>query len=90
MAAKLTLNTEVKYLKGVGPARAEALDARAIHSVEDLLFYTPFRYEDRSRLTPIRDLMPGQTTTVLAEVIDAEGPGADRRPDADPQRHVHL
>lgn len=69
MAAKLTLQTEVKYLKGVGPARAEMLDARAIHTIEDLLFYTPFRYEDRSRLTPIRDLIPGQTTTVLAEVL---------------------
>jgi ATP-dependent DNA helicase RecG len=69
MAAKLTLNTEVMYLKGVGPARAEMLSARAIHSLEDLLFYTPFRYEDRTRLTPIRDLIPGQTTTVLAEVL---------------------
>src|SRR5579863_2684526 len=69
MTAKLSLGTEIKYLKGVGPARAEMLDARAIHTIEDLLFYTPFRYEDRSRLTPIRDLVPGQTTTVLAEVL---------------------
>ena len=70
MPAKLTLNSEVKYLKGVGPARAELLGARAIRTLEDLLHYTPFRYEDRTRLTPVRDLVPGQTTTVLVEVLN--------------------
>ena len=48
----LTLSSEVKYLKGVGPARSELLAARGIHTVEDLLYYTPFRYEDRTRITP--------------------------------------
>lgn len=65
----LTPSSEVKYLKGVGPARAEILAARGIHTVEDLLYYTPFRYEDRTRITHIRDLVPGQTTTILAEVL---------------------
>ena len=37
--------------------------------MEDLLYYTPFRYEDRTRLTRIRDLVPGQTTTVFAKVL---------------------
>ena len=49
--------------------RAEILAARGIRTVEDLLYYTPFRYEDRTRLTRIRDLVPGQTTTVLAKVL---------------------
>jgi ATP-dependent DNA helicase RecG len=65
----LTLASEVKYLKGVGPARAEILAARGIRTVEDLLYYTPFRYEDRTHITRIRDLVPGQTTTVLAQVL---------------------
>jgi ATP-dependent DNA helicase RecG len=65
----LTLASEVKYLKGVGPVRAELLAARGIRTVEDLLYYTPFRYEDRTRTTLIRDLLPGQTTTVFAEVL---------------------
>jgi ATP-dependent DNA helicase RecG len=65
----LTPASEVKYLKGVGPARAEILAARGIRTVEDLLYYTPFRYEDRTRITRIRDLVPGQTTTVFAEVL---------------------
>jgi ATP-dependent DNA helicase RecG len=67
--SNLTLSTEVKYLKGVGPARAEILASRGIRTVEDLLYYAPFRYEDRTRLTRIRDLVPGQTTTVLATIL---------------------
>jgi ATP-dependent DNA helicase RecG len=66
---KLTPASEIKYLKGVGPARAEMFASRGIHTVEDLLYYTPFRYEDRTRLTRIRDLVPGQTTTILAKVL---------------------
>lgn len=65
----LTLSTDIKYLKGVGPARAEILASRGIRTVEDLLYYAPFRYEDRTRLTRIRDLVPGQTTTVLVTVL---------------------
>jgi len=67
--SNLTPASEVKYLKGVGPARAELLAARGIHTVEDLLYYTPFRYEDRTHITRIRDLVPGQTTTILAQVL---------------------
>jgi ATP-dependent DNA helicase RecG len=66
---KLTPTSEVKYLKGVGPVRAEVFASRGIRTLEDLLYYTPFRYEDRTRLTRIRDLMPGQTTTVFARVL---------------------
>ena len=65
----LTLASEVKYLKGVGPARAEILAARGIRTVEDFLYYTPFRYEDRTHITRIRDLVPGQTATVFAQVL---------------------
>src|SRR5208282_2819387 len=67
--SNLTPATEVKYLKGVGPVRAELLATRGIRTVEDLLYYTPFRYEDRTRTTRIRDLVPGQTTTILAQVL---------------------
>ncbi len=68
-ARKLTLTSEVQYLKGVGPARSEVLASRGIRTIEDLLYYSPFRYEDRTRLTPIRNLVPGQSATVLAKVL---------------------
>ena len=63
------LETEVKFLKGVGPVRAEALAARGIVSVADLLDYMPFRYEDRKRVAPVRELVPGQTATILVNVL---------------------
>jgi len=65
---KPTLATEVKYLKGVGPQRAALLAGRGIVTLEDLLYYLPFRYEDRARFTSIREITPGGTYTVLAEV----------------------
>src|SRR5690242_629739 len=65
----LKLTSEVKYLKGVGPTRAELLEARGIHTVEDLLYYTPFRYEDRTALTAVGELVPGQTATILVKVL---------------------
>jgi len=66
---KLTLASEVQYLKGVGPVRAEILASRGIHTLEELIYYTPFRYEDRTRIVRIRDLLPGETTTILAKVL---------------------
>jgi ATP-dependent DNA helicase RecG len=67
--ASLTPSTEVQYLKGVGPARAELLASRGIVTLEDLLHYAPFRYEDRANLAAVRDLVPGQWATVLVEVL---------------------
>lgn len=61
--------SEVKFLKGVGPARAQVFAERGIATVKDLLYYTPFRYEDRTRITRVRDLVPGQITTVLVRVL---------------------
>ncbi len=66
----LSLGSEVKYLRGVGPQRAEALARRVILTVEDLLYYLPFRYEDRIRFTPLADLRPGNVYTLQAEVAD--------------------
>src|SRR5438128_11532979 len=56
-------------VKGVGPQRAELLAKRGIHTLEDLLGYLPFRYEDRIHFTNIRDLQPGGTYTVRARVM---------------------
>src|SRR5439155_22422943 len=56
-------------LKGLGPKRAADLEARALKTVEDLLFHLPFRYEDRSRFFPIASLAPGFKATVRARVV---------------------
>src|SRR5689334_3923937 len=65
---RVTSSTEVMYLKGVGPHRAELLAKRGIRTLEDLLGYLPFRYEDRIQFAKIRDVVPGQTYTVQAVV----------------------
>ena len=69
---KPTLATEVKYLKGVGPQRAALLAERGIVTLEDLLYYLPFRYEDRVRFTSIREITPGGTYTKEPSVNTAE------------------
>jgi ATP-dependent DNA helicase RecG len=67
------------YVKGVGPARAAMLEAKGLKIVEDLLFYAPFRYEDRSNVKTIRQLAPGEMATVLAEVRSTKVAGFQRR-----------
>ena len=67
------------YVKGVGPARAELLKAKGLLTVEDLLGYVPFRYEDRSNVKTIAQLAPGEMATVMAEVSSAKLSGFRRR-----------
>ena len=67
------------YVKGVGPARAAMLEAKGLKTVEDLLTYAPFRYEDRSNVKQIRALAPGEMATVLAEVRTTRLAGFRRR-----------
>ncbi|HVV46893.1 MAG TPA: hypothetical protein VHC72_16890, partial [Bryobacteraceae bacterium] len=75
----LALDAVLTYLKGVGPARAAALQARGLETVEDLLHYFPFRYEDRSNLKPISQLAPGEQATVIAEVKSSKLSGLRHR-----------
>ncbi len=58
----------VETLKGVGTKVAEKLSNIGIISIEDLLFHLPSRYQDRSRIHPIANLLHGQTAQVFAEV----------------------
>ncbi len=55
-------------MKGVGPARGAILESKGLRTVEDLLAYAPFRYEDRTNVKPISRLAPGEMATVMAEV----------------------
>ncbi len=63
-------STGVQYLKGVGPQRALLLAERGIRTIEDLLGYLPFRYEDRIHFAQIRDIRPGGIYTLQAVVLD--------------------
>jgi ATP-dependent DNA helicase RecG len=64
----LELSTSVQYVKGIGPRLADVLAAKGIRTVDDLLHYLPFRYEDRLNPRSIAELRPGEMATVIAEV----------------------
>ena len=64
----LDLGTAVQYVKGIGPRVADALAAKGVFTVEDLLYYLPFRYEDRINPRTIPELRPGEMASVIAEV----------------------
>jgi ATP-dependent DNA helicase RecG len=65
----LTLTTSVKYLKGVGPRRAEALARLGIRTVGDLLYHVPHRYIDATALVPLAQARVGQEVTCLGRVV---------------------
>src|SRR5215472_2010573 len=75
----MDLSTPLMYVKGVGPARAQMLEAKGLSVVEDLLTYAPFRYEDRRNVKKIAELAPGEMATVLAEVRNSRVTGLLRR-----------
>jgi ATP-dependent DNA helicase RecG len=68
----LTLSTEVRMIKGVGPQRAELLAKRGIYTFEDLLAYLPFRYEDRIHFSNIKDIQPNGVYTIRAKVMSGQ------------------
>jgi ATP-dependent DNA helicase RecG len=69
LSGRIYLDMPVNYLKGVGPARAEALRRLGIVTARDLLFHIPHRYEDASTITPIASLETGMDGTIIGKVI---------------------
>ena len=63
------LDTSVQFVKGVGPARAEMFAQAGIRTVEDLLSYKPFRYEDRSNCKKVSKLAAGEEALVEGEIL---------------------
>lgn len=51
---------------------AARLDKLGIHSVQDLLFHLPFRYQDRTRILPVSRLRPGDHAVIEGSIIDAQ------------------
>ncbi|NQZ79844.1 MAG: ATP-dependent DNA helicase RecG [Colwellia sp.] len=62
--------TPVTVLKGVGPGMATKLEKLGLNTLQDLLFHLPLRYEDRTRITSIRNLLPGIYTNIIGEITN--------------------
>ncbi len=68
----MSLSSEVRMIKGIGPQRAELLNERGIYTLEDLLAYLPFRYEDRIHFSKIKEIQPNGTFTIRARVMSGQ------------------
>ncbi len=77
------LQQDVKYVKGVGPVRADLLHKElGISTLGDLLYYFPYRYDDRSQVTRICDLMEGMPAVqIKGHILEffKEGTGHKQR-----------
>jgi ATP-dependent DNA helicase RecG len=68
MQNPLSLSFSVTKLKGAGPKIAEKLASLGIKSIQDLLFHLPYKYQDRTRITPVASLRLGMAVVVEAEI----------------------
>jgi ATP-dependent DNA helicase RecG len=66
---RVTLETPITYLKGVGPRRAVAFQKMNVKTAGDLVWLVPHRYEDASTVSPIASLRTGAEATVIGRVI---------------------
>ena len=59
----------VRFIKGVGPKKAQAFACRGVFNIEDLLYYFPRRYEDRTKFSLISGLEEGMEQTIKVNVL---------------------
>ena len=87
MILKDFLDTEITYLQGVGPKRADLLNKElSIFTFRDLLYYFPYKYIDRTRFYKIAELDPDLPFVQIKGTIkgySTEGQGTGKRLVAD-------
>ena len=64
----LRLDSDIQYVKGVGPRRASLLGSRGIKTVQDLLLHIPKAYQDRANFVALSSLRIGQDVAIHAKV----------------------
>ncbi|WP_107760723.1 ATP-dependent DNA helicase RecG [Dickeya sp. Secpp 1600] len=72
MDSRLLHTQPLSTLAGVGASQAEKLARLGLETVQDLLLHLPLRYEDRTHLYLINDVLPGMYATVEAEVLRSD------------------
>ena len=68
----LDLNKDVKFIKGVGPARAKLLNSLGIFTLADLITYFPRDYEDRGKPKNIAEVEDGEEVLIEAICVSKE------------------
>lgn len=69
-AARPLWEFPIQFAKGVGPKRTRLLERLGVKTIEEALWNVPWRYEDRSKITAIKDLLPGMAATVCGVVVE--------------------
>ena len=64
------LNKDVRYIKGIGEKKAQALSKLGVFSLRDLVSFFPRKYEDRSTIKPIALTLDGENVCIEAMVAD--------------------
>lgn len=67
--SRLTLETPIQFVPGVGERRGELFKRLNVRTAGDLLYHVPHRYEDATTVARIRDVEPGMDVTILGRVI---------------------
>ncbi len=62
----------ISRLKGIGPKRVDLFARKGIHTILDLLFFMPIRYEDRRHITPMTKIREGERALVRGRVVFGE------------------
>lgn len=65
----MTHTDKIRYLKGVGPKKEEVFNRIGIHTLDDLVRYYPFRYEDRRNFKKIKDLKENEFCVAKAKIL---------------------
>jgi len=74
-----SLETPIENLTRVGKTTAGRLKRLGLKTVNDLLYYFPFRYEDYSKVVAIKDLLPNQTVTIKGKIVLIENRRSHRK-----------
>ncbi len=61
----------MQFIKGVGPRKAILLEKLHLTSIEDCLYFLPFRFEDRTQFKKISQAVPGEYVTLTGEVLSS-------------------
>src|SRR6266542_2380768 len=67
-ATPAALDAQLTVLQGVGPSNAQSLSKLGLHTLGDMLYFYPRRYDDYSQLKPIKNLFYGEQVTVIGTV----------------------
>jgi len=65
----INLSSSIEVLEGVGSKRAALFKKEGIHTVQDLLFYAPIRYEDWRKITSIREIKINEECNIFGEIV---------------------